>query len=492
MRDSSKGYAHLATLISVLLAQWQQLRQNKFIVNASAYMSGAFIQQGLNFLLLPLWAYFLTPTDYGITGTLVAYTQVIQILLVMGLHAAILRHYYDHTNDIPALKSYIFSVFVFQSIASTIFMMAAFMWGPAIWMRYTNGLIPFTPYVPLTLGSLYLTVLISPITALYRAQERAGRFVTVQYIQLGLRISMGLIFVVGLQWGAYGVLLGQLCSILPVALLVLLDHMRTWFTWQIRWYHMWAALIYGLPFVPHLLTRWALDLSDRIILEQFVSLSELGLYNFGYTLGAALGLLATSLNQAWIPYYFRLMKEVAQPAPVIIKVVSYYVAGFGGLCLAGILFAGEVIYLFLPDRYFGSLRYFSPVVLASLMTGFYYFGSMPLFFYKKTLIIPIFTVIGGAINIGLNLWLIPYYGAIAAAWTTLAANTFIFVIFFAYGRRLQRLDYPLSRYALLVAFIFVTALVLPVEAGFEVLSIAGKLCWLMGYGLLAYGLLIRR
>jgi len=45
----------------------------------------------VSFLLIPLWARFLTPEDYGITGTLLAYSGVLSTVLewaCMGLLCA--------------------------------------------------------------------------------------------------------------------------------------------------------------------------------------------------------------------------------------------------------------------------------------------------------------------------------------------------------------------------------------------------------------------
>ncbi len=63
----------------------ESLKRNKFIANAGAYVSSNFLLQAAGFLLTPLWARYLTPKDYGITGTIAAYSGVISSLLMMGI-----------------------------------------------------------------------------------------------------------------------------------------------------------------------------------------------------------------------------------------------------------------------------------------------------------------------------------------------------------------------------------------------------------------------
>ena len=53
--------------------------------------------------------------------------------------------------------------------------------------------------------------------------------------------------------------------------------------------------------------------------------------------------------------------------------------------------------------------------------GLYLIPTNLLFWRQRTRVIPLVTLAAGAVNVGLNLWLVPRYGAIAAAWSTLAA-----------------------------------------------------------------------
>ena len=49
------------------------------------------------------------------------------------------------------------------------------------------------------------------------------------------------------------------------------------------------------------------------------------------------------------------------------------------------------------------------------------------FYQKKTYLIAVITIITGAINVGLNYWLIPIYGYEVAAWTTLFSYACLFI-----------------------------------------------------------------
>ena len=201
------------------------------------------------------------------------------------------------------------------------------------------------------LWATYADLLSQIPIALYQAQQRAKQFVYVQYSRFLLGVATSVLFVIALQLGALGVLLSQLVAGTLISATVIYLASRTWFTRHVSWRYVREALGYGLPLVPHALAAWVLQAADRLILERHVSLAELGLYNFGYTLGTAMQFLVMGINQAWSPHYYRLMKADPAADKKVVRVVSIYVVLVGGACMFGVLFAGEIIRLLMPASY---------------------------------------------------------------------------------------------------------------------------------------------
>ncbi len=337
--------------VQTLRSYWSRLRQHRLITTASVYVSGYVLQKSVSFLLIPIWARFLTPRDYGITGTLLAYGGVLATVLGLGLSGAVVRHYYDYTADRTWLNRYITSVILFQIVGPGLVVVALDVWGPALWARFTANTIPFYPYVRVMLWATYVDMLSQIPIALYQAQQRAKQFVYVQYSRFLLGVATSVLFVIALQLGALGVLLSQLVAGTLVSATVIYLVGRTWFTRHISLRYVREALGYGLPLVPHTLASWVLQAADRLILERHVSLTELGLYNFGYTLGMSMQFLVMGINQAWMPHYFRLMKADPGAKKKVVRVTSIYIALVGGACLFGVLFAGEIIRLLMPASF---------------------------------------------------------------------------------------------------------------------------------------------
>ena len=108
--------------------------------------------------------------------------------------------------------------------------------------------------------------------------------------------------------------------------------------------------------------------------------------------------------------------------------------------------------------------------------------------------IPLVTLAAGAVSIGLNLWLVPRYGAIAAAWSTLAAYAILLILTWRSAERLHPFPYEYRRLGLMAGLalaLFLTGRLLPFPS--PALEVAGRvLLWLaFPVGLLSLGMLER-
>jgi len=187
----------------------------------------------------------------------------------------------------------------------------------------------------------------------------------------------------------------------------------------------------------------------------FLPLASIGLYNFGYMIGTVLNMIINAINLAWMPHFFEVMHKKKDPNPILIKELSHYIIIIGAICLFGVLFNYEVIYYLLPKAYRGATPYIGPVLLGYFFVGLNKFAYAPLFFHKKTGLIPLITGVSALANIVLNIWLIPIYGPLASAWITTFSYLLSCFISFIVTNRFQAINYPYVKYSLLVIVLFV-------------------------------------
>jgi O-antigen/teichoic acid export membrane protein len=214
-----------------------------------------------------------------------------------------------------------------------------------------------------------------------------------------------------------------------------------------------AALSFGLPLVPHGLSAWILNLSDRWLIGLFIGLpafaaqAAVGIYAFGYVLGQAIALVAVSFNSAWSPFFYargtgprgpELLREMTSLSTAVLSVLAVTVA----------VLAPELTDVLARERWGDAAAAAADVVpivaLASLVYGIYFMVVSSLFLLHRTRVLPLLSAAAGAVNVAVNIALIPRIGITGAAWATLAGYGALTLGTYLYARRAYpiRLDVP--------------------------------------------------
>jgi len=176
---------------------------------------------------------------------------------------------------------------------------------------------------------------------------------------------------------------------------------------------------YCTPLVFHLLGLWVMGSIDRIMLSEIKGLEIAGIYFVAYTIGMSLDFLHNALSKVWTPWFYRnVVNSENQTKDSIVSFTYSYII-FGALILMA--FINIVPYLF---EFFIDERYLegTPVIVIvafgytlelvrKLFVGY-------LFVLNKTILIASLSISTAILNILLNIWLIPNFGMLGAAWAT--------------------------------------------------------------------------
>jgi O-antigen/teichoic acid export membrane protein len=248
-----------------------------------------------------------------------------------------------------------------------------------------------------------------------------------------------------LRQGALGNLRAQLLAAALMAVPAL------WITFRSgrpswSWPLISMSLAFSLPLLPHLLGNWVLNVSDRIVLENYVSRAELGLYTLGYQFGMVLSIVGIALNNAWAPFFYQRADDHGSRRLVTLS-ISYQVLLMSWLALAMALLSREVIQIMANPAFWSAYLVVPWVVLGYFARYLYFFPVSGLFFAKRTKVIPVATVLAGALNIALNLWFVPHYGIMAAAVDTAIGFLFLLGLVFVLGQRRYPIGYEYGRLA---------------------------------------------
>jgi O-antigen/teichoic acid export membrane protein len=429
----------------------------KLIRGASVYVIGNILQKAAAFLLIPIYVQFLSPEQFGIAGFVQTVGQFFVVFLSLGNNSAVQRHYYEYYQNDSELKRYISTTFLFTLIVAGVASLVFFFFGKPLWSLIANT-IPFAPYAQLMIVTVWGITVTQYITYLYRAEQQSVKYIITQLGQFLLSTAAIIVFVVIFSMEAKGLLLGLLIGSIITAVISSLLMLKRYSTFQLEWKYLTQSLGYGLPLIPHLSAQWIKTSIDQIFLVRYVSLTALGQYNLGYRLGIVMQVLVSSTNLAYTPYFFELMKTHPNPQDQFKKLIEIYIAGFGMICIIGILFMDDVIGIMVPTTYQSSANIARLVLFGYLVNGYYYLAVNPLLFFDKTSWLPWITGVSALTGVGLNLLLIPRYGAIGAAWSFVGSMLLTLILSTGATQRVWNIKLPFSNYILVNSVIFTVLL----------------------------------
>jgi O-antigen/teichoic acid export membrane protein len=452
---------------------------------------GSVLVRGLAFVLLPVYTRYLSPAEYGIVALTVTCTVLLSMLYPLGLRGAVSRTYYE-SGSAQERKERVGTLWIAMILFATVSALVLDRIGPSLAAAILPE-VPFHPYLRLAVWTAFLGVLGLTPLVLLQAQERAHAYVLLTLWTALTTTSVTLWLVVrggGAEGYLQGALIGAALAAIPYLALTI-GQIRLVFRMNI----LMPALAFSLPLVPHALAGWALEMSDRAILTRLLPLHDVGVYSLGYQLGAAMGLVTMAFNAAWVPFLFGTLKSEGEQAHAkLTRLVTYYAVALCFIGLGWSLLVEHAITLIAGPQFQEAHRITPWVVGGYVFGGLYLIPTNLLFWRQRTRVIPLATLAAGVVNVGINLWLVPRYGAIAAAWSTLAAYAVLLILTWRSAERLHPFPYEYRRLGLIAGLalaLFLAGQLLPFPS--PALEVAGRvLLWLaFPFGLLALGQLDR-
>jgi O-antigen/teichoic acid export membrane protein len=422
----------------------------------SIYIFGQILTKGSAFFLIPLYTAYLSPYDYGIIGYTQVFINIIFIVLMVSFHGSQTRYYYDNKNDLNELGSYLFSTNTFLFFISLIYSVIVLFWGDRLF-SYIDTDIPYKPYIQVSLFIPVFMVFNRLAISFYLAKREYLKNVLLNIVQFLITTCFIVILIVWLDYDAYGYLLGTLFGN-GIFLIIFYPLYAKRFKLKFSVKHVKNAIIFGSPLIFHLLSGNLHNMIDRVILEKYLSIADVGIYTLAFQIGMGITVLSTSFNQSFQPNFYELMaSDISdnEKRQRIRKTYSFWVLILSSITIFATLFSSEFIILLTNTEYHKALSVTPFVMISSFFTGLYYFAVTPLFFYKKTNIIPLITFLSFILNLLLNLLLIPIYGMYGAVFSTIISHVFLTVVFYFTGRRLFNPNYDLRFTFLSIIFIFV-------------------------------------
>jgi len=411
--------------------------------HSAIYGLGGLVSRILAVLLLPLYTRYLSPSDYGKVETLIALTTVIGIVLRMGIHSAFFRFYFDSPEPVARLRVLRTSFWFTMAMATAGLVGGLLLAAPisdALFGTTDDSELVMAAFVALWAGMNY-----EQLTSLFRVEERSVAFVSATIANILLTVSATVVLVVALDKGPVGVIVGNFTGTLLVYA-VLVFYRREQLGLQFDRGLLREMNRFGVPLMPTALFLWVTNFSDRLFLVELADTHEVGLYSVGVRIASAMVLLLTAFRLAW-PAFAYSIEEDREARRTYAYVLTYLVALTTWVATGLALLSPWIVEWLAAPAFEASSRVVGPLAFSTVAFAGYIVVAIGVGRAKRTQFNWIVTGAAAAVNIALNLLLIPPYGMMGAAIATVAAYSTMFAGMAWWSQRIYPVPYQWRRVA---------------------------------------------
>jgi O-antigen/teichoic acid export membrane protein len=380
--------------------------------SAGIYTLTNIINAAIPFLLMPVLTRYLNPVDYGITAMLQVLIGFITPFVGVNVHGAVSVKYFKRDQiDFPKYVSSCLMILMLTSLLMSVIVcifqdqISSISQFPVDWL-WTILLICFSQFTI----SILLAILQSDV------QPKTYGIVQVLQTTMNLSLTIWLVVIHGFNW--QGRVIAQTATVVCFAVFSIIFLYRR--GWLVRGYdkaYIKDALNFGVPLIPHSIAGILMVMADRIIITQIVGVIDTGIYTVGAQIGMVIGLLETSVNQAYVPWLYDKLSKITDNAKHQIVQFTYSFAAI--IFFIAITFSLIMPYFlkyFVGKEFYGASNVIIWVAIGYAFNGMYKMTGIYFCYIEKTKILSYITFLTALIHIIITYYAVKIFGAIGAGY----------------------------------------------------------------------------
>lgn len=441
---------------------------SKLIKSTIIYTLGELIPKLLSFAFLPIFTAYLTSSDYGI----MSYTNSIMIFLYvfacLSLNSFLLRKYYEFKTEYQR-KKLIGNIAIAITFFNLLILAIAFLIGPMISQK-ANIKIDFYPYFTLSLINNFIEVFAIVPLVIFRIMEKPTQYVLLNIGRGILPYFIIYYMLVHLNMGLLSFYYGKLfINIIFLIPLIYITYKHAIFDISIPL--LKEGLKFSLPLLPGAIAYLLMSISDRIIMERYISLSLIGIYSIAYTLAFSLSMFIQSGYRAFEPEIFKKFND---------DNFSLFIEGLHrifmfivfSMAITLSVFSKELLQILTTGDFVNGYTLIPILILGVILTAENAILGSIAIAEKKTKLSMYSTLAGAIFSVTINIILLPLIGYYSAAIATVVSFLVMnVIIYIGLDYKLNAIKFDLMAYFTyltmsLISILFIVRLSLGISANY--------------------------
>lgn len=423
------------------------------------YGTSTIVARFLNYMLLPLYTYTLTTTDYGVLTEFMSYVAVLQVLLTMGLETGCFR--FANKPGYEPRKVFSGAMMAVAAV-SAVFLLAMLSAGRPLSVRMGyEGYRCVYSYIGLILFSDSVTAI---LFAKLRCEGRAWKFAVFKIVKILVEAGMNVLLflwypghaavhpdnllsglippVPDFSYPIFSILVS--CAV--VFVLFIPELLRLGISSDGR--TVKDMLRYSLPLMVAGLPGVMNDFLDRIVFRFFnvddtLWRADLGVYQAAVKVAVIMSLFVQMFRFAAEPFFFS-SAGTKDFRKVYASVMEYFVM-FCMLIFLGVMFYLDIIQLIVGRDFRAGMDIVPVMLLAYMMMGMLFNVSMWYKLSDRPSFAIYITLAGLLVTAVINIVFLPVYSYRASAWAHFLSYLVMLVLSVVLGRKYYPIPYRWGR-----------------------------------------------
>ncbi|NDW09976.1 lipopolysaccharide biosynthesis protein [Dysgonomonas sp. 520] len=449
--------------------------------DTAIYGLSSIVGRFLNWLLVPLYTNIFTDTgEYGIVTNIYGYVAFAVVILTFGMETTFFR--FINKNEERASTVYSTTLITLAS-TSLLFLFICFSFINPIssWMKYPDH----SDYILIMAATVAIDAFCSIPFAYLRYKKKPIRFASLKLLMIFLNIALNIFFLLVcpkiyasnpdlISWfynPSYGIgyiFAANLITSLGTLLLLIPD--LTGFKYKLDFPLLKSMLKYTFPLLILGIAGVMNQTADKILYpflfsDEKEALRQLGIYGACAKIAVVMTMFTQAFRYAYEPFIFAQNKGKDNKLSYVMA-MKYFVI-FGLFIFLAVMFYLDIIKYFVGKSYFEGLNVVSIVMMGEIFFGIYFNLSLWYKLIDKTHYGAIFSILGCAVIVAINIIFVPRYGYIASAWASFFGNLVMMLISYFFGQKYYPIAYKIKNmlfYLILASLLFAIAWLVEIDA----------------------------
>lgn len=385
------------------------------------YGLGSAISKLLGFILIPIYISHIPISAFGNLTIFEITIQFLSVLFTFGIYNAHQRFFYSEKN------AGTYGVFLFNNYFGNLFLIllciAPLLLFPGLFSGFLFGDASQSRNIQIALLIIPADVLFNLILQIYQFERKPYLFLLSSVLKLLISLLLTIYMVVYLSMGIEGILwarlIGSIIIVTVLTIIIVIPRAKLKMDFSV----LINSIRFGLPMIISSIGSMIFLLSDRYMLNILSTEAEVGKYSFGLKIANFINLIfIQTIGLSYLPSAIDI-EDFTKNIRYYRKMLTYYCFVIGFIILGFLFFYQEALsFIGTENEYWEGMKVVPFICLSFMIMGMNYFVGIGLFLTKKTNFYLIPAFVAAAINIALNIKLIPAYGMFGACFSLVFAQ----------------------------------------------------------------------